>query len=96
MTYDHNGDSDGFPKAVMNEGSDIYDGSAWHCDAGSVGAMSSMHDAYPNKNIYLTECSGTFNAGDFGDNMKWNMQNMTAASSALRSRTPMAARPWWC
>jgi glucosylceramidase len=33
-------------------------GTAWHCYAGAVTAQTSVHDAYPDKDIYLTECSG--------------------------------------
>lgn len=33
-------------------------GTAWHCYAGDVAAQTTVHDAHPDKDIYLTECSG--------------------------------------
>jgi len=33
------------------------DGIAWHVYGGKETAMSRLHDAYPNKNTYVTECS---------------------------------------
>ena len=76
LSFDHNWDLDWYPKAVMNEGSTLYDGSAWHCYGGSPAAMGTMHDTFPAKSIYLTECTGTTAHADFGANLKWNMQNL--------------------
>lgn len=76
LSFDHNWDMLWYPKAVMNEGQALYAGSAWHCYGGSVGAMGEMHATYPGKDIYFTECSGTFANANFGDNVKWNMQNL--------------------
>lgn len=76
LTLDHNWDLLWYPKAVMNEGASLYAGSAWHCYGGSVSAMGEMQAAYPHKDIYFTECSGTFANNNFGDNVKWNMQNL--------------------
>lgn len=76
VTFDHNWNLDWYPKAVMNEGQAYYEGSAWHCYGGAVSAMTGMHNAYPNKSIYLTECTGSIGVGNFGSNLKWNMQNM--------------------
>lgn len=76
LTFDHNWDRDWYPDAVMKEGSALYAGSAWHCYAGSVSAMGSLHAKYPDKDNYLTECSGTLDGNDFGSHIRWNMQNM--------------------
>jgi len=32
-------------------------GTAWHCYAGGLSALSTMHSAFPNKDNYETECS---------------------------------------
>ncbi|KAG0602024.1 hypothetical protein M758_11G155600 [Ceratodon purpureus] len=87
LTLDHNWDLLWYPKAVMNEGSTFYAGSAWHCYAGSNSAMGEMHNAYPQKDIYFTECSGTFAASNFGDNMKWNMQNLVIGGTKNWAKT---------
>jgi glucosylceramidase len=45
------------------EDSEVYkyaDGIAWHVYVGKDTAMSRVHDAYPNKHAYVTECSPDF------------------------------------
>lgn len=76
VSFDHNWDKDWYPKAVMSEGADLYDGSAWHCYGGEPEAMGTMHADYPQENIYLTECSGQHDNGNFASNLAWNMQKM--------------------
>ncbi|GGY87124.1 glycoside hydrolase family 30 beta sandwich domain-containing protein [Pseudoduganella plicata] len=44
-------------------------GTAWHCYGGDVSAQTAVHDAYPGKEIYLTECSGGTWAPGFGDGL---------------------------
>ena len=34
------------------------DAVAWHCYGGDVAAQSPVHDAFPDKDAYMTECSG--------------------------------------
>jgi glucosylceramidase len=90
VTFDHNWNLDWYPKAVMNEGTGIYEGSAWHCYGGNVSAMTGMHNAYPTKSIYLTECTGSFGSGpNFGGNLKWNMQNMFIGGTRNWAKTVM-------
>jgi glucosylceramidase len=87
LTFDHNWDLAWYPEAVMNEGRAIYAGSAWHCYGGDESAMGAMHDAYPDKDIYLTECSGTFAASDFAANLKWNLQHLFIGGTRNWART---------
>lgn len=87
LSFDHNWNMDWYPKAVMNEGAALYDGSAWHCYGGSPDAMGAMHAAYPGKNIYLTECSGQHGNGNFASNLAWNMQNMFIGGTRNWART---------
>lgn len=87
LSFDHNWDMDWYPRAVMNEGQASYAGSAWHCYSGNPSAMSGVHSAYPGKDIYLTECSGTFANSSFGANLKWNMQNMLIGGTRNWAKT---------
>jgi glucosylceramidase len=32
-------------------------GTAWHCYAGNLGALGTMHSSFPTKDVYETECS---------------------------------------
>lgn len=87
LSFDHNWNMDWYPRAVLNEGAALYAGSAWHCYGGSVDAMGAAHDAYPDEEIHLTECSGTHGSGDFGSNLKWNLQNMFIGGTRNWART---------
>jgi O-glycosyl hydrolase len=53
----------------------LYSGAAFHCYAGSVDAQQQFINAYPNKEVYFTECTGTTGT-DWWGNIKWNMNNL--------------------
>ncbi len=57
IVYDHNCDRPDYPLTILaNPAAARYvDGSAFHLYGGTVDAMSKVHDAYPDKNIYFTE-----------------------------------------
>ena len=58
-------------------------GTAFHCYAGRPGAQSALHAAYPHKDIYFTECSGT-RSGDpamtFPDTLQWHTRMLTVGA----------------
>ncbi len=60
LIWDHNWDEPDYPISVLSDAAAraVVDGSAFHCYAGSVLAQGLVHDAYPDKNLYETECSG--------------------------------------
>ena len=43
----------------MEDASSAFAGVAFHCYSGSVDEQDTFHTAYPTKEIYFTECSGT-------------------------------------
>lgn len=57
VLYDHNADRPDFPITVLNnpEAKKYTDGSAFHLYGGEIGALTQVHDAYPDKNLYFTE-----------------------------------------
>ena len=59
-TYDHNWDTESYPAGIMADatGGSFTEGAAFHCYAGDPSAMTTFHTAYPQKSIYMTECSG--------------------------------------
>ncbi|KAH9920959.1 glycoside hydrolase superfamily [Fomitopsis serialis] len=66
--YEHNWDDAGaYPVDLMGQAADSFDGVAFHCYEGHVSQQETFHDAYPNKNIYFTECVGLFNGDWWGD-----------------------------
>lgn len=57
ILYDHNCDRPDYPMTILadKEASPFADGSGFHLYDGEVSAMTKVHDAYPDKNIYFTE-----------------------------------------
>jgi glucosylceramidase len=63
------------------------DGVAFHCYAGDVSAQSRVKAMYPTKDIYFTECSGTFSLGDFQTNLLWNVNNLVIGATRNWAKT---------
>jgi len=91
VIYDHNWDNYQYPLDVLaNATARQYTaGVAFHCYGGSVSAQSTVHNAYPDKEIYFTECSGTGNedTSAFGSNLLWNAQNLYVGGLTNWART---------
>ena len=60
MVFDHNWDLIAYPIEVLSDSkaAAFAAGTAIHCYGGSVTAQSELHDRFPDKDIWLTECSG--------------------------------------
>ncbi len=81
ITWDHNCDKPGYPIAILNDADarQYVDGSAFHLYAGDISALSTVHNAYPDKNLYFTE-QWTSSTGDFGGDLKWHLKNVIIGS----------------
>lgn len=90
IIYDHNADNPGYPISVLNdaEARQYISGSAFHLYAGDISALSTVHDAYPNKDIYFTE-QYTASNGDFGGDLKWHLRNVIIGSMRNWSKTAL-------
>ncbi|KAJ7473368.1 glycoside hydrolase [Mycena latifolia] len=78
--YDHNwNNAASYPVQLMQADGAAFDGAAFHCYSGSVANQDSFHSAYPSKNIYFTECSGTIGS-DWWSDIKWYMDNLWIGS----------------
>lgn len=73
--WDHNWDQPQSPLDVLADpvARKYVQGIAWHCYGGDVSAQSKVHDAFPDKDAWFTECSGGEWATNFGDNLKFNV-----------------------
>ena len=59
LDYDHNWDDTSYPATVLNSSAAQYvAGTAYHCYGGDPSGQTTTHDAFPDKDIYMTECSG--------------------------------------
>ncbi|KAJ7260891.1 glycoside hydrolase [Mycena haematopus] len=73
--YEHNWDDPTYPIDLMEAAPNAFAGVAFHCYAGDVSQQDTFHSAYPNKEIYFTECSGTLGS-DWWSDIKWYMDNL--------------------
>ncbi len=90
IIYDHNADNPDYPISVLNdpEARQYIAGSAFHLYAGDISALSTVHDAYPNKDIYFTE-QYTSSQGEFGGDLKWHLRNVIIGSMRNWSKTAL-------
>src|SRR5271168_372779 len=61
LVYDHNPDVLSYPLSILGDpaASQYVDGTAFHLYGGDASLLTQVHDAYPQKNLYLTEQSVT-------------------------------------
>lgn len=57
VLYDHNCDKPQYPITVLNdpEAAQYIDGSGFHLYGGEIAAMTTVHNLFPEKNLYFTE-----------------------------------------
>jgi glucosylceramidase len=75
LEWDHNWVRPQEPLQVLSDpqAAAYVAGVAWHCYKGNVAAQTQVHLAHPDKDAYLTECSG----GDWGAPSNPSLLNMT-------------------
>jgi glucosylceramidase len=81
IIYDHNCDRPDYPIAILNDAGarPFIDGSAFHLYAGDISTLSSIHDLFPDKNVYFTE-QWTAGSGSFDGDLKWHLKNVIIGS----------------
>ena len=81
IVWDHNCDNAQYPVNILNDAAakPFVDGSAFHLYAGSISALSTVHDAHPDKNVYFTE-QWTSSTGGFEGDLKWHIKNVIIGS----------------
>ncbi|MEO8711506.1 MAG: glycoside hydrolase family 30 beta sandwich domain-containing protein [Parafilimonas sp.] len=57
LIYDHNADRPDYPISILDDAkaAQYIDGSAFHLYGGTIDALTDLHNAHPEKNIYFTE-----------------------------------------
>src|SRR6266446_10711967 len=60
LAYDHNWDAPNYPGAILADAdaARYISGVAWHWYGGDVGAQTTVHNAFPSKDAFITEASG--------------------------------------
>jgi len=88
LDWDHNWDKPESPLAVLadRQAAQFVDGVAWHCYGGDVSAQTPVHAAHPDKNAYLTECSGGEWDNGWADSLRWFTRELIIGSTRGWSR----------
>jgi len=90
IVWDHNCDNAAYPITVMNDAvaKSFVDGAAFHLYAGDISALSTVHAAHPDKNLYFTE-QWTGASGSFDGDLKWHVKNVIIGSMKNWSRVAL-------
>ncbi len=66
LLYDHNPDVPSYPLSILGDpaANKYVDGTAFHLYGGQASVLTQVRDAYPKKNLYLTEQSVTARHGE--------------------------------
>ncbi len=90
VLYDHNCDEPGYPLSILDdpEARPFVDGSAFHLYDGDISALSKVHDAYPDKNVYFTE-QWVGAPGDMAGDFRWHLENVVIGSMRNWSRVAL-------
>ena len=87
IAYDHNTDRTDYPIAVLGDGgaNPYVDGSAFHLYAGDISGLTTVHNAYPAKNVYFTE-QWVGAPSNFGGDLGWHVNNLIIGATRNWSR----------
>jgi len=71
--WDHNWDEPESPAIVLSDpqAARYVSGIAWHCYAGDVRAQGRLHERFPAKDTWFTECSGGRWSPDWAKNLQY-------------------------
>ena len=88
LDYDHNWDNPEMPWAVLSDpiARKYVSGIAWHCYEGDVPAQSQVHDAFPDKDTWFTECSGGEWQPKFDETLEWMIDKLIIGGANNWSR----------
>ena len=81
IVWDHNCDNPNYPINVLNDAAakTFIDGSAFHLYGGDISALSTVHNAHADKNLYFTE-QWTGATGSFSGDFIWHIKNVVIGS----------------
>jgi len=86
--YDHNADHPEYPISILADpaAKAFVDGSAFHLYGGTIDALTTVHDAHPDRNLYFTE-QWTSSTGHFDGDLRWHVKNLVVGAPRNWSRT---------
>lgn len=77
IVYDHNADRPDYPLTILKdaEAAKYVDGSAFHLYGGTIDALSGVHNAFPDKNLYFTE-QWIGAPGNLAGDLAWHIKTL--------------------
>ncbi|MFL6119338.1 discoidin domain-containing protein [Actinophytocola sp.] len=101
LAYDHNwathpndGDTEtDYPYEILRDRAARWiAGTAFHCYYGDPSAQTALHNAFPDKGIWFTECSGSHGPADppekvFRDTLTWHARTITIGTTRNWARS---------
>lgn len=90
IVWDHNCDRPSYPLSILGDAGarPFVDGSAFHLYNGSITALTDVHNAHPDKNLYFTE-QWVGGPGNFGGDLAWHMENVIIGATRNWSRNAL-------
>jgi glucosylceramidase len=90
IIYDHNADRPDYPLTVLAnaKAASYINGSAFHLYGGTIAALTDVHNAHPDKDIYFTE-QWVGGPGNFANDLKWHTENIIMGSTRNWSRNAL-------
>jgi len=81
IIWDHNCDNPTYPITILNDAAakQYINGSAFHLYNGDISALSTVHAAHPDKDLYFTE-QWTGSTSSFDGDLKWHLRNVIIGS----------------
>ncbi len=91
IVYDHNCDKPEYPLTILKDvkANPFVTGSAFHLYEGNISALTTVHDAYPSKDLYFTE-QYTGSRSSFADDLKWSVKNVVIGSMRNWSKNALS------
>jgi glucosylceramidase len=81
VVYDHNCNKPEYPLTILKDAkaNPFVAGAAFHLYEGDISALTTVHNAFPNKDLYFTE-QYTGSGSSFADDLKWSVKNVVIGS----------------
>ena len=88
VVYDHNCDRPDYPITILDDlmARKYVDGSAFHLYRGKISAMSTVHEAHPDKKLYFTE-QWVGAPGNLQGDLAWHIRELVVGATRNWSRT---------
>ncbi|MCP2026969.1 glucosylceramidase [Flavobacterium sp. HSC-32F16] len=91
VVYDHNCNKPEYPLTILKDAkaNPFVAGSAFHLYEGDISALTAVHDAFPNKDLYFTE-QYTGSGSSFESDLKWSVKNVVIGSMRNWSKNALS------